>query len=114
MKYRGWTIYAEGAINNWCDFELDSNGYLEITDFISDGGEADALNITGFVILSSDESYHDYGKTLNDARERIDAWVLRDAAAAAVAALNDPECNTRQRLLDVMNALESALQPSFR
>ncbi|MGO8849845.1 MAG: hypothetical protein ACLP9Y_27495 [Mycobacterium sp.] len=47
MKYRGYTIYAEGALNNWCDFE-EVDGELEITDFISDGGCPDADNISSF------------------------------------------------------------------
>jgi hypothetical protein len=127
MKYRGWTIYAEGAINNWCDFELDTDDDIEMTWLISDG-DMQASNIGGFIMLSPEDdddtgSYQEYAKTLDEARQFIDAWVLRDAADAAVAAWKDPACADLltadmlatgigyERLLDTMNSLESALQP---
>ncbi len=72
-------------------------------------------NISSFVILSPDESYQDYAKTLGEARQLVDDLVLRDTAAEAVAAWKDPEFDNyaetapsfpaHQRLLDAMSAL---------
>jgi hypothetical protein len=137
MQYRGYTIYAEGAVNNWTDFELDSDGDIEMTWLIMDGETAEAGNIGGFVILWDGEGgangevmeYQDYAKTLDEARKFIDGEVLRDAAAAAVAAWKDPVVAdllpadmtciagppvtawSPKRLFDTMDALDAALHP---
>jgi hypothetical protein len=58
MKYRGYDIIAEVAVNYWCDIEVDEQRErVDFVNVICDGG-VDRHNITGYVVV--DETMNDF------------------------------------------------------